>query len=383
MKTIISYIGFIMVALLLVQTNTQAADYPTMTLIKAVESSSYLVDSNRPKLAYHPINLFDEDNNTAWFEGVGGDGIHEWVEFTFLRSIDIQGIEIVNGYGKSRRLFEANNRIKTLLIIINGRRKEVVSLKDAMEKQTIGINANDVTKIRLIIKDIYKGRKYEDTGFSEISFLTQIEKDEHKAYDRELAQIFQGEDISTGFGRAFDRYMEEKGESVTPKLIRNILQLEYPLLDGAGNDVRLYEIVETLKRYPQLLPALLKMIYDRSDKGLFVSESESEDPYAATALACLNKSVVAIPLMKRSNLGYYESYYYLLEAGETRIIPQYLDKLIETGIWHEATCSLMPSEILVKQKDNYTKRMIEQYLREREMSEEVRRELEKALSGMD
>jgi len=372
-----------MVALVLVQTGTQAAHYPTMTLIKAVESSSYLVDINQPQLAYHPINLFDEDNNTAWFEGVDGDGIEEWVEFTFLRSIDIQGIEIVNGYGKSQRLFEANSRIKTLSIVINGKREEVVSLKDTMERQTIGIKANDVSKIRFTIKEIYKGWKYEDTGFSEISFLTQIEKDGDKAYDRELAQMFQSKHISSGFGRGFDRYMEEKGESVNPKLIRNILQLEYPPLDGAGSDMRRDEVVKTIKRYPQLLPALLKVIYDRSDKGLLISESKSEDAYAATALACFNKGVVAIPLMKRSNLGHYESYYYLLEAGETRIIPQYLDKLIETGIWHEATCSMMPSEILVKQKDNYTKRMIEQYLREREMSESVRRELEKALSGMD
>ena len=142
------------------------------------------------------------------------------------------------------------------------------------------------------------------------------------------------------------------------------------------------EIVKTIKDIP-IVTGITQVIYDRSDKGLLISESKSEDAYAATALACFNKGVVAIPLMKRSNLGHYESYYYLLEAGETRIIPQYLDKLIETGIWHEATCSMMPSEILVKQKDNYTKRMIEQYLREREMSESVRRELEKALSGMD
>ncbi|OCL26598.1 hypothetical protein U472_11480 [Orenia metallireducens] len=128
-----------------------------------------------------------------------------------------------------------------------------------------------------------------------------------------------------------------------------------------------------------MLPPVLKVIYDRSDRGLFVSESNREDPYVSAIRSLLNDNLVALPLMKHSGLDYYTTYYNILDLGDTRIIPQYIDKLIETGIWHEFSCNLMPNEILIKEKDRYTEKIIEKYLNKRSMSKQVRGELRKVL----
>ena len=93
--------------------------YPTMTLVQDIEYSSYLTSNNQPKLAYHPVNLIDEDRTTAWFEGVEDNGVGEYVIFKFLRPINIEVINILNGYGKSSKLFYANNRIKILELVVN------------------------------------------------------------------------------------------------------------------------------------------------------------------------------------------------------------------------------------------------------------------------
>ena len=77
-----------------------------------------------------------------------------------------------------------------------------------------------------------------------------------------MAQMFQKANISQRLWKGFDHYIEGKKESQnSPKLIRNILQLEYPPLDDAGSDMRRDEVVKTIKKYPNFT-TLLKMIYD-------------------------------------------------------------------------------------------------------------------------
>ena len=57
---------------------------PQVCLVSKVSASSYLFESKYPKLSYHPVNLLDNNINTAWFEGRKGDGIGEFVEFEFF-----------------------------------------------------------------------------------------------------------------------------------------------------------------------------------------------------------------------------------------------------------------------------------------------------------
>ncbi|OCL26593.1 hypothetical protein U472_11450 [Orenia metallireducens] len=349
--------------------------YPTMTLVQDLEYSSYLISNNQPKLAYHPVNLTDEDRRTAWFEGVEGSGVGEYIVFKFLRPINIEGINIFNGYGKSSKLFYANNRIKTLEIVINKSDKNTITVADVNKEQNIKFKAKNVSELKLIIRDIYKGEVYNDTGFSEISFLTNIENGKRNK-DEKIIELF---DPSGKID--FEKVEDKLKEDISPQIIKEVFERRYEGLDGAGNDDRLYFFLRAIKKQPSLIPPVLKVIYDKSDNGIFVSESANEDCYVWSIKYLLDDNLVSLPLIKHSGMGFYTTYYYTLELGDTRIIPKYLDKLIETGIWHEFSCNLMPHEIIIKEKDNYTEKIIKKYLNEKPMSKEVRGELKKVLEN--
>ncbi|TDX44496.1 NADase-type glycan-binding domain-containing protein [Orenia marismortui] len=359
--------------------------YPTMTLVRDIESSSYLISKGQPKLAYHPINLIDEDPKTAWIEGVEGDGIGEYLTFYFLRAIDIEGMKILNGYAKSNKLFEVNNRIKALELIINRSQRKTILVDDINKEQIINFKAENVRSIKLIIKDIYKA-KFDDTALSGIEFLTNIESEKVNGERREeIIKLFNRANFGENFrsNQSTKLYLNDLDnkfkECIAPQIIREVFASEYPPLDGAGNDLRLHNLLRAIKRNPNLIAPVLKVVYDKSDKGLLASESDLEDTYVYTIRMLLDDNLVALPLMKDSGIGYYTTYYNILDLGDTRIVPKFLDKLIETGIWHEFSCDLMPSEILIREKDDYTEQVIKKYLKKKSMSQEVREELRRVL----
>ena len=66
--------------------------------------------SNEYRYSYW--NLEDNFLNSAWVEGVKGDGIGEWLSFEFDTSYSVTGLKIVNGYAKDKFTFQNNNRIQ-------------------------------------------------------------------------------------------------------------------------------------------------------------------------------------------------------------------------------------------------------------------------------
>ncbi len=105
-----------------------SSSYPMMTLVKSVNSSSFLQDSRFSDFRYHPINLYDENEGTAWFEGEDGYGLNQYIEFIFFTPIDINSLAFINGYKKTEKLFFANSRVKELEININGIDKFIYDL---------------------------------------------------------------------------------------------------------------------------------------------------------------------------------------------------------------------------------------------------------------
>ncbi|MBN1602695.1 MAG: hypothetical protein JW915_13890 [Chitinispirillaceae bacterium] len=144
--------------------------------IAAIRASSTL----EGKDVYKPYNIHDTDSTTAWVEGVAGDGVGEWIEIEFSRSFDIKAFEIANGYGKSKKIYEANNRVKDLGIVFyttGGPLESRITLGDESFKKSDHVvtetfsGCNGVLRIRFTILSVYKGKKYDDTCISEICFL--------------------------------------------------------------------------------------------------------------------------------------------------------------------------------------------------------------------
>lgn len=137
-----------------------------------VKSSSYMQDN---KFDYSPKQVIDGMWDTAWVEAASGDGIGEWIEFKSDSEHKAVGIKLVNGYTKSKELYEKNNRVKKVKIEFSDGSSIIKDLQDVPPEsgistfQEIYFGRVVITSyIKLTILDVYKGSKYDDTCFSEI-----------------------------------------------------------------------------------------------------------------------------------------------------------------------------------------------------------------------
>ena len=176
-------------------------------------ASSELKEKGLPKDFYSAKKAFDGKIETTWVEGVDGDGINEYIMFDLLfrgpyptydefkdKDVKVE-ITIVNGVAKNKKIWEMNNRIKKAElevyeapITIRQIDPWIISEQEPILNTTFTLNLKDdikpqkfLLKIRpkklgitenknsfftcigkLIIKEVYPGTKYKDTGISEI-----------------------------------------------------------------------------------------------------------------------------------------------------------------------------------------------------------------------
>jgi hypothetical protein len=137
-----------------------------------IEASSRL--KNQGNNNYDEKNLHDLFYNTAWVDGVSGDGVGEWVKYTFeANSPRITDIHVVNGYVKSQIAWKNNSRVKKLKVYVNDKPFAILNLEDSRSDQTFKIaplNDNKQWTMKFEILEVYKGDKYDDTVLSEIYF---------------------------------------------------------------------------------------------------------------------------------------------------------------------------------------------------------------------
>ena len=144
---------------------------------------------------YPAKNLVDRNVNTTW--AVTNSARNNWLEIDIKAEWDIETttpftiktIGIIPGYSKNATVWKENNRIKTARLIIQSKqiepdawsKYEYVSFKlsfpDKMGMHFFVIpddkqipNEPMVKKVWLIIDEVYKGSKYNDTCISEIAF---------------------------------------------------------------------------------------------------------------------------------------------------------------------------------------------------------------------
>ncbi len=134
--------------------------------LKAQKGTSYSAD-----------NAKDLSFKTAWVEGKKDDGIGEYLEYYFKNdSPRVTTVIISNGYVKSQKAWEENNRVKKLKVYVNNKVIGYLNLKDTTDSQSFEIGTFGKTKDKkdLILKfeivEIYKGTKYQDTAITEIWF---------------------------------------------------------------------------------------------------------------------------------------------------------------------------------------------------------------------
>ncbi|MBP7263758.1 MAG: hypothetical protein KBB32_06250 [Spirochaetia bacterium] len=122
----------------------------------------------------------------CWAEGVDGPGIGEYVDIVFSRDSD--RLIVLNGYVDilRRSLYKDNSRPK------------IVELRSESPEFTMEYEFEDVVKfheialpeptrsLRMTIKDVYPGRKYDDTCVSAV----MLPQERWRSEDEERAELF-------------------------------------------------------------------------------------------------------------------------------------------------------------------------------------------------
>lgn len=125
---------------------------------------------------YKPSNMLDSARATAWGEGAEGNGEGEWIEFTITSNYLIgNSWQILNGYGRNKEVWAANNRIKKMKVLVDDQLIGYVMLANVSAFQEFNIapfwlkdapSFRKGTRIRFVIEEVYKGTKYSDTLIS-------------------------------------------------------------------------------------------------------------------------------------------------------------------------------------------------------------------------
>ena len=157
------------------------------------EDYEYAERLDRWTCLYTPFSAFDGNPKTAWVEGEEGDGIGE----VLVARINVRHpVEIWAGIGASEELFRANNRPRQIRVYaLAGKGSDanrgaqysytqytdiriigshVVMLKDLNGYQPLplpvikNVEEQEETFIAIEILSVYRGKRYRDTGISEI-----------------------------------------------------------------------------------------------------------------------------------------------------------------------------------------------------------------------
>lgn len=132
------------------------------------------IESSSNLKGYSAEKIIDQNGNTAWVEGVNGNGEGEWINLISKKKVEVSSIQIRNGYKKSENLYYENNRAKKIKIEFSNGDSHIIELEDSDNDQWLYMNSSIKTNyVKLTILEVYEGSKYEDTCISDIIIYTK------------------------------------------------------------------------------------------------------------------------------------------------------------------------------------------------------------------
>lgn len=125
---------------------------------------------------YYARHIADGDPSTAWIPVCEDDGltpIGHWVEFTADTPQYVGGLKVINGFGKDKRKYFNNYRVKDIKIIINDTEEIYKQLHDlgCGVEEDIRLGAvYQADKIKIVIESVYETNPtYKEAAMSEIT----------------------------------------------------------------------------------------------------------------------------------------------------------------------------------------------------------------------
>lgn len=141
------------------------------SIVKAQWSSS----SNAPADdagSYEAARLGDGKLSTAWFEGVDGAGLNEWIEADLGGAHTVTSLAIFGGWGYSKSYWGHYNRPKQIKLTFSDGSEEEHTLDDTFPGQVLTLSKpRQTSSVRVQIKSNYSSDAYNDTAISEIQIF--------------------------------------------------------------------------------------------------------------------------------------------------------------------------------------------------------------------
>lgn len=139
---------------------------------------SLYASSTRPDMAgisYYVGNVMDGSDNTAWVEGVSGDGIGEYVQCVYngTSALTIHGLAIKNGYIKTSTSFSENGSVRGLVMYVNTSPVANMILERIRTEQVVSISPTTINpgdSVVFVIDSVVPGPAdgEHDTAITEI-----------------------------------------------------------------------------------------------------------------------------------------------------------------------------------------------------------------------
>ena len=141
---------------------------PPILLPATVQASSEL----SPIPAYGAQQMFDGRTTTGWAEGKAEAGVGESINFSFQEPQKITGIQIANGFQRSKEHFYANARPLTLIVKADTQRFAILPRNELGWQQLNFPKPITASNFSLTVDRVQEGTKYADMVISEM-LLTQ------------------------------------------------------------------------------------------------------------------------------------------------------------------------------------------------------------------
>jgi hypothetical protein len=134
-----------------------------------IDASSYAESSE--KQDFIPENINDFDTQTAWAEGVEGNGVEEWIELGFESEIEIREIAIDFGNKESEEAFDENGLPQIIRIEFSDNRYITIENRDVYDYNDTGfvVLDNVVTSFVRIVIETAEENKNDNTCISEVT----------------------------------------------------------------------------------------------------------------------------------------------------------------------------------------------------------------------
>lgn len=118
---------------------------------------------------YEATNLGDSKQANAWFEGVEGSGLGEWIQADLGSVRSVASFTIWPGWWYTRSQWSHYNRPKVIVVEFADGASQEFTLADTYSPQTFNFSASKQTNtLKFKLKNVFASDAYNDTAISEI-----------------------------------------------------------------------------------------------------------------------------------------------------------------------------------------------------------------------